>query len=157
MLADLWLVGEMVNRIGIYGSKVAEGLTAFQRRSCFSFPSVYLHVFHKSWNSITDRMKSLMCHLCIDFWDHCATIRYLIGILSDLVLAFAWQVCPSGIGISQSAVNQNNNQDITLWSRKSFWFDVCHKCPWQKSNMLVWTPNSMKIYSHLIWNNVSNI
>ena len=34
-LADLWLVGEMVNRIGIYGSKVAEGLSAFQRRSCW--------------------------------------------------------------------------------------------------------------------------
>ena len=33
-LSDLWLVGEMVNRIGIYGSKVAEGLSAFQRRSC---------------------------------------------------------------------------------------------------------------------------
>ena len=33
-MADLWLVGEMVNRIGIYGSKVAEGLSAFQRRSC---------------------------------------------------------------------------------------------------------------------------
>ena len=34
-MADLWLVGEMVNRIGIYGSKVAEGLSAFQRRSCY--------------------------------------------------------------------------------------------------------------------------
>ena len=35
-LAGLWLAGEMVNRIGIYGSKVAEGLSAFQRRSCVS-------------------------------------------------------------------------------------------------------------------------
>ena len=34
-MAGLWLAGEMVNRIGIYGSKVAEGLSAFQRRSCF--------------------------------------------------------------------------------------------------------------------------
>ena len=34
-LADLWLVDEMVNRIGIYGSKVAEGLSAFQRQSCY--------------------------------------------------------------------------------------------------------------------------
>ena len=33
-MAGLWLAGEMVNRIGIYGSKVAEGLSAFQRRSC---------------------------------------------------------------------------------------------------------------------------
>ena len=36
-LAGLWLAGEMVNRIGIYGSKVAEGLSAFQRRSCFIY------------------------------------------------------------------------------------------------------------------------
>ena len=34
-LAGLWLAGEMVDHIGIYGSKVAEGLSAFQRRSCF--------------------------------------------------------------------------------------------------------------------------
>ena len=34
-LAGLWLAGEMVNRrIGIYGSKVAVGLSAFQRRPC---------------------------------------------------------------------------------------------------------------------------
>ena len=33
-MAGLWLAGEMVNRIGIYGSKVAEGLSAFQRLSC---------------------------------------------------------------------------------------------------------------------------
>ena len=30
-LAGLWLVGEVV---AIYGSKVAEGFSAFQRRSC---------------------------------------------------------------------------------------------------------------------------
>ena len=33
-LAGLWLVGEMVNHVGLYGSKVAEGCSAFQRRSC---------------------------------------------------------------------------------------------------------------------------
>ena len=56
-MADLWLVGEMVNRIGIYGSKVAEGLSAFQRRSCcclflllvnwlyFNLSSCYYHIF----------------------------------------------------------------------------------------------------------------
>ena len=33
-LAGLWLVGEMDNHVGIYGSKVAEGFSAFQRRSC---------------------------------------------------------------------------------------------------------------------------
>ena len=34
-LAGLWLACEMVDHIGIYWSKVAEGLLAFQRRSCF--------------------------------------------------------------------------------------------------------------------------
>ena len=33
-LAGLWLVGEKDNYVGIYGSKVAEGFSAFQRRSC---------------------------------------------------------------------------------------------------------------------------
>ena len=32
-LASLWLAGEMVNHVGIYGSKAAEGLSAFQRQS----------------------------------------------------------------------------------------------------------------------------
>ena len=32
-LAGLWLVGEVVNHVGIYGSKVVEGFSAFQRRS----------------------------------------------------------------------------------------------------------------------------
>ena len=33
-LADPWLVGEMDNHVEIYGSKVAESFSAFQRRSC---------------------------------------------------------------------------------------------------------------------------
>ena len=33
-LTGLWLAGVVVNHVGIYGSKVAEGLSAFQRRSC---------------------------------------------------------------------------------------------------------------------------
>ena len=35
-LVGLWLVGEMDNHVGIYGSKVAEGFPAFQRRSCYT-------------------------------------------------------------------------------------------------------------------------
>ena len=33
-LAGLWLAGEVVNHVGLYGSKVAEGLSVFQHRSC---------------------------------------------------------------------------------------------------------------------------
>ena len=38
-LAGLWLAGEVVNHVRIYGSKVAEDLSAFQRRSCSLWPS----------------------------------------------------------------------------------------------------------------------
>ena len=33
-LAGLWLVGKVDNHVAIYGFKVAEGFSAFQRRSC---------------------------------------------------------------------------------------------------------------------------
>ena len=36
-LEGLWWVGEVVNHIWIYGSKVAEGSSAFQRRSCYNY------------------------------------------------------------------------------------------------------------------------
>ena len=44
-LAGLWLAGKIVDHIGIYGSKVAEGLSAFQRRSCYSLCTLS----KKSW------------------------------------------------------------------------------------------------------------
>ena len=47
-LAGLWLVGEVVNHVGLYGSKVAEGCSAFQRRSCSSLCCV---VFNPFWPS----------------------------------------------------------------------------------------------------------
>ena len=49
-MAGLWLAGEMVDHIGIYGSKVAEGLSAFHRRSCYilrpqAYPSYQIAQF----------------------------------------------------------------------------------------------------------------
>ena len=49
MLAGLWLVGEMDNHVGIYGSKVAEGFSAFQRRSCCSLFWFYTLWFCQCW------------------------------------------------------------------------------------------------------------
>ena len=43
-LAGLWLAGEGVNHVGIYGSKAAEGLSAFQRRSCLVFDLMLLNI-----------------------------------------------------------------------------------------------------------------
>ena len=34
-MAGLWLAGEVVNHVGIYGFKAAEGLFSFKRRSCY--------------------------------------------------------------------------------------------------------------------------
>ena len=44
-LEGLSWVGEVVNHIWIYGSKVAEGSSAFQRRSCD-----YVPIIVSSWN-----------------------------------------------------------------------------------------------------------
>ena len=33
----MWLVGEVDNHVAIYGSRVAEGFSAFQRRSCIRY------------------------------------------------------------------------------------------------------------------------
>ena len=33
-LADMWLVGEVVNHVGLYGCKAAESYSAFQHRCC---------------------------------------------------------------------------------------------------------------------------
>ena len=44
-LAGLWLVAKWVNHVGLYGSKVAEGCSAFQRRSCWVYdPAADPHI-----------------------------------------------------------------------------------------------------------------
>ena len=43
-LAGLWWAGEVVNHVWIYGSKVAEGSSAFQYRSCFTKQHAKLHI-----------------------------------------------------------------------------------------------------------------
>ena len=77
-LAGLWLAGEMVNRIGIYGFKVAEGLSTFQRRSCYwyqlvlSIPEIRLFPFKhdleytRTWPWVSSEIKTnILCiHIC---------------------------------------------------------------------------------------------
>ena len=69
-LAGLWLVGEVVNHVGLYGSKVAEGCSAFQRRSCFKF---YYHSLeqcsHIIMSSKEHIVKCLKIKLC-DAWNY---------------------------------------------------------------------------------------
>ena len=56
-LTGLWLAGAVVNHVGIYGSKVAEGLSAFQRRSCFVKSQISLldGISSCSSNEVDDR------------------------------------------------------------------------------------------------------
>ena len=60
-MAGLWLAGEVVNHVGIYGSKAAEGLSAFQRRSCYCialfilFISCFRHNWNDEWAFETDK------------------------------------------------------------------------------------------------------
>ena len=58
-LAGLWLAGEVVNHVGIYGSKAAEGLSAFQRRSC-----LYWTLFWNLVNAVDIHLllKTPRCH-----------------------------------------------------------------------------------------------
>ena len=51
-LAGLWLAGEMVNHVGIYGSKAAEGLSAFQRRFCLNVLKAKLDALFKTVNIV---------------------------------------------------------------------------------------------------------
>ena len=71
-LAGLWLAGEVVNHVGIYGSKAAEGLSAFQHRSCV----VYISYFHvDGWvqdcsNSIASTLELLQSYTKPSMWSY---------------------------------------------------------------------------------------
>ena len=47
--AGLWLVGKVDNHVAIYGSKVAEGFSAFQRRLVDNIFVVLLVSFRDLW------------------------------------------------------------------------------------------------------------
>ena len=53
-LAGLWLVGVVVNHVGIYEYKVAEGFSAFQHRSC-NFYHCCLEQTQPSWMRFQQR------------------------------------------------------------------------------------------------------
>ena len=50
---DRWLVGEVYNHVGINGSKMAEGFSAFQRRSCFFVVVVFVFFTARSMVSLS--------------------------------------------------------------------------------------------------------
>ena len=57
-LAGLWLVGKVVYHVGLYGSKVAEGCSAFQRRSCILYYKK-IKMDHKRTPYPIDTLKSV--------------------------------------------------------------------------------------------------
>ena len=68
-LAGLWLAGEVANRIGIYGSRVAEGLSAFQRRCCSQLARL------NHWNTDKNASKhNRKSNLHLIHWFHAKSI-----------------------------------------------------------------------------------
>ena len=82
-LAGLWLVGEVVNHVGLYGSKVVEGCSAFQRRSCLSRVSratVGVKLFDTNIENIND---TLIWELIISV--KCSWIMYFVAFKNMLL------------------------------------------------------------------------
>ena len=48
--AGLWLVGKVDNHVAIYGSKVAEGFSAFQRRLVFIYQ---IYIGSRFWDILS--------------------------------------------------------------------------------------------------------
>ena len=77
-LAGLWLVGEVINHVGLYGSKVAEGCSAFQRRSC---SIILLYGVGGSscfinYGTMKMRMVQLKMRMVLWKWEHYNAILY---------------------------------------------------------------------------------
>ena len=85
---NVWLVGEVDNHVAIYGSRVAEGFSAFQRRSCSNlFSSIilihihYLYMCCLSKDSIDCPMGMLIALLYSRLY-YSATVE--LGICPDI-------------------------------------------------------------------------
>ena len=63
-LAGLWLFGQVVNHVGLNGSKVAEGCSVFQRRSC------YFIDLHSKFLHLSGSWLSVQCEN-IRYWNFC--------------------------------------------------------------------------------------
>ena len=115
-LAGLWLAGEVVNHVGIYGSKAAEGLSAFQRRSC----SVLWHSeFHGnleilSWNIIEKSLKFF--EACL--WEPCQGLIKWKTFMHKFLKVFRWVhgVCGNNLkSIILKHITMNSSLSIPLW------------------------------------------
>ena len=104
-LAGLWLVGEVVNHVGLYGSKVAEGCSAFQRRSFFRFVDIQyiftICIFHGTYYTTWPAWKPhdvvTDCYIfqCVELtawvYSHSATLDTTLYVL----LVLTWNVTPT--------------------------------------------------------------
>ena len=90
--SGLWLVGEVVtnnhhDHVGIYGSKVAEGCSAFQRRFCIMLPftpvilrldmssDAYLYALSASWSAIQTFLSYFCYDMCISLTQSCLILQ----------------------------------------------------------------------------------
>ena len=101
-LAGLWLAGEMVNHVGIYESKAAEGLSAFQRRSC--------NVYCNAVGAIPWKALSLVIWIYI----YIGWAQYT-GLYFQSVLLLCLQTIGKHLeNIAQSSYNMGNNNNTML-------------------------------------------
>ena len=82
-LAGLWLLGEVDNHVAICGSKVAEGFSAFQRRSCVEWLRLSCFAWSQSkdtdiyWNLRASVYPFHLTHQMINYFKYTYIIRAL--------------------------------------------------------------------------------
>ena len=87
-LSGLWLAGEVVNHVGIYGSKAAEGLLVFQRWSCDLLKQVKFGV---SGNFLQNAWEEWLAIWHVDVsWLPINCLHFGHGLLIFLILAGIW-------------------------------------------------------------------
>ena len=141
-LAGLWLVGEVVNHVGLYGSKVAEGCSAFQRRSCFDLVKQakfatsghFLENAREEWPELWHANVSWPSPELIKFWSWSVDFPFLASFwLSETGQIWGlWQFsseCMGGMAcnlICWCILTTFATAYILVWWFSSFWqeFDL---------------------------------
>ena len=97
-LAGLWLAGKVVNHVGIYGSKAAEGLSAFQRRSCLQeYTTDQIPLWHGNDFHIINTLRRRQddCHFTDDTFKRFSWMKILESRLKfhwSLFLRVQWTI-----------------------------------------------------------------
>ena len=130
-LAGLWLVCEVVNHVGLYGSKVAEVCSAFQRRSCYVIQSFCFNsrLMTSIWPAFVAAINGVHPRLEVAFMS--------LPLSSNNSTSFVWPclaaqyngVQPSSSLISMLALCLSNNSAIYYWLLLAAKCNAVHPLP----------------------------